>query len=149
DAQMEVVDLTDVADAALAALDRTRIEIEADDDVIVRGDQTLLRALVLNALENALKFSEGPVALRIRKGSEARIEVDDRGPGVPPEERERVFRPFYRSALARAGGASGHGIGLALIARVAWVHGGRAEFVESPRGAALRVHLPLWRSEPA
>jgi two-component system OmpR family sensor kinase len=146
DAQREVVDLSDVASEALASLsDPSRVTAQIEDDVIVRGDQTLLRALLQNALENALKFSAGSVQLRITHDGEAHIEVDDEGPGIPRAERERVFQPFYRSPSARAGGASGHGIGLSLIARVAWVHGGRAEFVDRARGAALRVHLPLWR----
>ncbi len=146
DDQREVVDLSDVVSEALALTsDATRVHTEVEDDVIVRGDQALLRALLLNAVENALKFSAGPVQLRVTRAQEAHIEVDDDGPGIDAKERERVFQPFYRSPSARAGGASGHGVGLALIARVAWVHGGRAEFVDRPRGAALRVYLPLWR----
>jgi signal transduction histidine kinase len=141
--QMEIVDLSDVANE-LGALE-PRIQVALEDDVIVRGDQALLRSLVQNALQNALKFSSGSVRLNIRKLEHALIEVEDEGPGIAPEERERVFRPFYRTPEARALGAGGHGIGLALIARVAWVHGGRAEFVERPRGACLRVYLPLWR----
>ncbi|HEX5658556.1 MAG TPA: HAMP domain-containing sensor histidine kinase [Polyangiales bacterium] len=146
DEQREVVDLSDVASEALALVSvPTRVHAQVQDDVIVRGDQALLRTLLLNALENALKFSQGPVALRIARAEEAQIEVDDDGPGIPAEERERVFQPFYRSPSVRAGATRGHGIGLSLIARVAWVHGGRAKFVDRPRGAALRVYLPLWR----
>ncbi len=107
DAQREVVDLSDVASEALASLrDPTRVTTRIDDDVIVRGDQTLLRALLQDALENALKFSSGPVQLRIAQAGEACIEVDDEGPGIPAAERERVFQPFYRSPSARAGGRS-------------------------------------------
>jgi signal transduction histidine kinase len=147
----EAVDLADVAAEALAALpaaERGRVHTSLADDVLVRGDATLLRAALLNALENALKFSTEAVELRISGVlDEAWLEVVDRGPGVPPAERRRVFEPFYRAAAARALGTRGSGIGLALISHVVGGHGGRAEFVDVQRGACLRISLPRWRSE--
>ncbi len=144
----EIIDLSDVDRAAvnaLPALARARLSAEVEDDVIVRGDASLLRALLVNGYENALKFSTGPVLVRIGKSAgQARIDIIDEGPGVAPEERDRVFEPFYRAASVRASKAGGHGMGLPLIARVAWVHNGRAQFLDSARGAHLRVELPLW-----
>src|SRR5262249_19172723 len=130
--QAELVDLSDVATAALAGLPaaaQARVAIAVADDVVVRGDAALLRALLHNGIENALKFSGDQVAVRIAEvDGAAQLDVIDRGPGVPPEERSRVFRPFYRAAAVRAQGTGGHGIGLSLIARVAWRHGGTAAF---------------------
>lgn len=149
--QTELVDLSDVTQAAfdgLATDAAARVETQVADDVVVRGDATLLRALVINALDNALKFSSGRVQLVIAQhDAQARIDVIDDGPGVPPEERARVFTPFYRSPEVRADGASGHGIGLSLIARVAWRHGGSAFFIDAEKGAHLRVSLPAWRAK--
>ena len=144
------VDLGDVLEAARAALPpaaRERLDAAADDDVLVRGDATLLGALLTNAIDNALKFSERRVEVRIgREGDEARITVRDEGPGVAAEDRERVFAPFFRSAAARRSGALGHGVGLALIAHVAKVHGGSAQ-IDSTRGKGTRleVRLPVFR----
>ncbi|MEY4509766.1 MAG: hypothetical protein RLZZ450_1888, partial [Pseudomonadota bacterium] len=76
----------------------------------------------------------------------ARIDVIDDGPGIAASERERVFVPFYRSPEARASGASGHGIGLSLIARVAWQHDGKVELVERAHGTHLSVTLPTWHA---
>jgi signal transduction histidine kinase len=70
--------------------------------------------------------------------------VEDHGPGVPSQEQQRVFEPFYRTSAARASTVRGHGIGLALIAHVAAGHGGQAAFREVTRGALLEVNLPAW-----
>ncbi len=144
----EAVDLGDVVLAAAELVPdalRSRVDVEAEDDLLVRGDAELLRALISNALDNALKFAEGRVRVRaFRLGGERAFEVSDDGPGLDRSERERVFAPFYRAAAARAGGKPGHGVGLALIAHVAAAHGGRAEFLDVPRGATLQVRLPAW-----
>ena len=76
------------------------------------------------------------------EGDDACIDVIDAGPGVTPSERERVFAPFYRSPSVRASSAQGHGLGLSLIARVAFRHRGTARFVDRAQGAQLRVLLP-------
>jgi signal transduction histidine kinase len=148
---LEAVDLGDVASAALSALLpplRARVEAQIEDDVLVRGEPTLLRALLSNALDNALKFSQEPVTLHIRKDHDsAQIDVRDRGPGVAEAERERVFAPFYRAAGARARGTQGHGLGLALIAKVAALHGGRARFAEAAPGAHLSIRIPSFQRQ--
>lgn len=139
----EAVDLGDVArDAGQAA---PRIALELEDDVLVRGDPTLLRAAIKNGIDNALKFSEGRVTLRVfERHGEAVVEIADDGPGIPLAERERVFLPFYRTPTARSSAAGGHGIGLALVAHVARGHRGRAELADVARGTCLRIVLPVW-----
>lgn len=145
----EVVELADVAEAvreALPVAQRARLAIEVKDDASVHGDGTLLRAMLGNAVENALKFSRDSVRVEVaRDGEWVTLSVHDEGPGVAEAERARVFEPFYRSAQVRAGAVQGHGLGLALIARVARIHGGEARFVPAARGATLAVRLPAWR----
>lgn len=142
------IDLADVIDAVREGLPTElteRVIASSDDDVVVRGDAELIRAMLANAVDNALKFSTDRVEVRASTHeSEAWVEVIDRGPGVSAEDRERVFAPFFRSGVARADGTPGHGIGLALIRHVASVHGGHCEFVEVARGARLRIRLPRW-----
>ncbi|MBI5514006.1 MAG: HAMP domain-containing histidine kinase, partial [Deltaproteobacteria bacterium] len=150
----DAVALSDVVREAIAALDpprRARVASELDDDAVVRGDATLLRALIDNALDNALKFAPaGAVTVRVSREPDAAVlRVVDEGPGVAPGQRERVFEPFYRTAAARAGATRGHGVGLALIAHVARAHGGDARFEDATRGASLRVTLPPWRASDA
>jgi signal transduction histidine kinase len=138
---VEIPEIIEDARRALAPTDRARVSIEAPDELTVRGDATLLRAMIGNALDNALKFSWGPVSCVARAdGSDVLIEVSDEGPGVPPADRARVFEPFVRGTRSRPG----HGIGLALIDRVARSHGGRARFGDADVGARLEVRLPAW-----
>lgn len=146
----EAVELGDVVTEVIDRLDaerRTRVQLALDEDVFVRGDAALLRALVANAVDNAIKFSNDAVRVSARVDAErVCLDVVDDGPGIPEEDRVRVFAPFFRSASARASGASGYGIGLALIAHVAEVHGGAASIEPSARGLHLRVSLPPWRA---
>lgn len=143
----EPVSLADVAETVaseLPAEQRARLHLELESEGLVRGDPSLLTSLVENATHNALKFApEGSITIRVAggEGTPVVLRVVDSGPGIPPEQRERVFDPFYR---AEPGAAAGHGLGLALIAHIARAHGGSGKFADVPRGAELVVNLPAW-----
>lgn len=143
-ARDEAVSLRDVVEDVVASLppaEHGRVSV-GEGDVTVRGDSSLLQALVSNALSNALKFgTRASVAIGL-DGRQAVLRVDDDGPGVPPSERDRVFEPFFSSAQARMQGKAGHGLGLAIIAHIARRHGGSARFDEATGGARLEVRLP-------
>ena len=146
----DAVALADVVDEALAALDpgaRARVRAAVDEGLHVRGDALLLRAMAENVVGNALKFAPtGEVTVRAEAhGDAAVLTVTDDGPGVAPGDRARVFDAFYRSAAARADGVRGHGVGLALVARIARAHGGTAAFEDAAVGARLVIRLPRWR----
>jgi signal transduction histidine kinase len=130
---------------ALLAEEASRFDVEvAGEPVRVRGDGRLLRRLVRNLLENALRYGEGgPVeASVVPLGQGARLCVADRGPGVPEEERERIFEPFYRPPGRPESAASGVGLGLALVRQIARHHGGDARCV--PRdGGGTRFEVDL------
>ena len=96
----------------------------------------LARALA-NVLRNAIRYARSKVALTVnRSGTRTEIVVDDDGPGVPAEERERLFEPFARMEGSRARDAGGVGLGLAIVKSVAEWHGGEAEISDSPLGGA-------------
>jgi two-component system osmolarity sensor histidine kinase EnvZ len=103
-----------------------------------------VRRALVNLVNNALRHGGAQVEVATRAvRSEAIVEVLDRGPGVPPEQIERLKRPFTRMDGAR-GGTGGAGLGLAIAERVARAHGGRLEL--APReggGLAARLVLPL------
>ena len=113
-------------------------------DARVHGDPALLRRLVRNLLENALRHGEPPVTAEIRaEGGQWRLIVEDRGSGVPPEDAARIFEPFYRRAGHSEGADGGVGLGLALARQIAVSHGG--DVVYTPRaggGSAFVVSLP-------
>ncbi|MBL8955693.1 MAG: HAMP domain-containing histidine kinase, partial [Myxococcaceae bacterium] len=142
----EAVSLRDVVEDVLAELpapERERVTVRGEADATVRGDPTLLHAMLLNAISNALKFGRR-VAVEVvpePSAAQAVLRVDDDGPGVPRAERERVFQPFVRSARAREEGVAGHGLGLALIRHIARLHGGTATFEDVPSGARLSMRV--------
>ncbi|MCW2714620.1 MAG: histidine kinase, partial [Frankiales bacterium] len=104
-----------------------------------------LRQVLINLLDNADKHGEGVVRVGLAIRDDAlRLEVDDQGPGVPPEERELVFARFARGRAASArGGSEGTGLGLALITQHVQAHRGTAVIEDRPGGGArLVVELP-------
>jgi len=125
----------------LAVEEAARIGAAASGDAVtVRGDERLLRRALRNLLENARRYggSEVVVGVRAAAGGEVRLEVCDRGPGVPEAERERIFEPFYRlpGHAERAGGV---GLGLSLVRQIAERHGGRASCQERAGGGSCFV----------
>jgi signal transduction histidine kinase len=108
------------------------------------GEPKLLRRMVRNLLENAVRYGAGtPIEVRLARVGDAalRLDVCDGGPGIPEPERERIFEPFYRIAGASEA-AGGVGLGLALVRQIARRHGGEAHCLANGGGACLRVTLP-------
>jgi signal transduction histidine kinase len=113
--------------------------------ILVRADAMLVERVIDNLVGNAMKYTAvpSPVDVTVRSsGSEALLEVEDRGPGIGDAERERIFQRFFRGSTAR--GTEGLGLGLSLVAEVARWHGGRVTVERAPHGGSLfRVALPL------
>ena len=127
------------AGAARVSMPGSDIRTSGPDRLPVLGDRSRLRQVMDNLLSNALRYSPpgSPVDVAVtRDGAEAVVEVRDRGPGVPPEEAERVFEPFYRSDFARSRAAGGAGLGLAIVAAIVRAHGGTTGVRAAPGGGA-------------
>lgn len=136
----EPLDLADVVDAAVvaAAARHPEVALGFDDPgaVPVTGWAEGLRLAVDNLLENAARHGGTRVVVTLaRRDGGAVLTVDDDGPGIPPEDRRRVFERFARGRT----GAPGSGLGLALVAQQAALHGGTVEIGEAPLGGARLV----------
>jgi len=110
----------------------------------VEGGGEALATLANNLVSNAIKFSPDGGTVRVtlaREGGQAVLDVVDDGPGIRPEERERVFEPFFRGAAGK--GVSGAGLGLAIAQEFALAHRGSLQVVERDQGGHFRVQLPL------
>ncbi len=125
------------------------VEIELSEEPVppVQGDAGNLERLLLNLLDNAIKYNrpDGKITVRVaRCGGEAMLEVSDTGIGIPPESIPRIFERFYRVDKGRAREEGGTGLGLAIVKHIAQAHGGQVD-VESRvgRGSTFRVRLPL------
>jgi heavy metal sensor kinase len=148
----EPVDLREVAETAVRAAqsrapDRSfTIAPASDATATVSGDRELIRRVLDNLLDNAIRYSSAgaPVELEVaRSNGVVRVDVKDEGPGIPAEVRERVFERFYRGDDARARSDKGAGLGLAIARWVARAHGGDLSLAEgNGSGAVFRLTLP-------
>jgi heavy metal sensor kinase len=130
----------------LAAARRVTIECPAHDDVALRGDEELVRRMVMNLIDNAIRYSpEGgqvTVALEAR-GSEVAIRIADTGAGIAPEAVPHVFERFYRGDKARSRQDGGFGLGLAIVKWIAESHQGAVDLASTPgAGSTFTVTLP-------
>ncbi|HZS37825.1 MAG TPA: HAMP domain-containing sensor histidine kinase [Polyangia bacterium] len=120
----------------------TKIDAELPQTLL---DENAMTLLLLNLLENAVKYGKGEIAVYLtRAGDRLRLVVGDQGPGIPKDEQKRIFDRFYRTREARATNARGSGIGLSLVKHIAEAHGGTVTVESAPgEGAAFIVDLPL------
>ena len=113
-----------------------------NEKVSVRGDEALLRLAVENLIDNSLKYSVGPVVVRVEQSVDGvRLSIDDHGPGIPIEDVERMKEPFVRGTPA-TNGMRGAGLGLALVHHVAILHGGALD-IDNRSGGGLCAMIRL------
>lgn len=120
------------------------LHAELGPEATVFADARLLSRILENLLSNALRYARRRVEVHADHSSEGWvIDVDDDGPGIPVADRERVFLPFERLSADRGRESGGVGLGLAIVARAARLHGGSVVVQDSPMGGArLRLVLP-------
>ena len=147
-APFAAVDLSELARLAvadvvpLAESKHTDLALEAVDGIHVRGDASALRTLVRNLVDNAVRYTPANGHVRaslVRDGTRPVLTVDDSGPGIPRDERGRVFDRFYRGAGREEGGS---GLGLAIVRGIAEQHRASIDLSDSPLGG-LRVRIVL------
>jgi signal transduction histidine kinase len=134
-----------VDDAAMVGADAS---IAADWSPVVDGDPVALQRLFANLVDNAVKYGGCALITLHQVGSEVRVDVADRGPGLPDSELERVFEAFYRADRARNLDDGGIGLGLAVARSVAREHGGDVYLTCTGEGLTAHVQLPLRRNNP-
>jgi len=151
----DVVAQTVRAFRTVAAERQVALVAECEEEVMVRGDEDLLQRMTGNLIENAIKYTLAGTEVLIRcsgTGDEARIEVHDRGAGVPRDLKERVFERFFRVDPARStttsADGSGAGLGLPIARWIAEVHGGTLWLEKSDAsGSAFVATLPRASSD--
>ncbi|MFM0327598.1 sensor histidine kinase [Caballeronia glebae] len=146
-AAVEDVDLTALARSVVserarsAALDNIDLGLVGDDAVTTRGDADTLRIMLNNLVENAIRYAgvEARVDVRVSKdGGQPVLEVSDNGPGIPDADRERVWERFFRG---NGHSASGSGLGLSIVKRIAEQHGAQIYLKDGLDNAGLTVRI--------
>jgi len=130
---------------ALAAERGVSLAHEAADTVYARGDRDRLVQLLLILVDNAVDHSPKGTTVTVRvhrSGAQAVLEVEDQGPGIPTEARERIFEPFTRLHGTTRHGSGGTGLGLAIARRIVDAMSGTIA-VDSPEGAGARFVVTL------
>ena len=132
--------------APLAAARGAKLSATVPDDLVVLADPGAVRQMLLNLLDNAVKY--GPAGQEVRIGAlhdngVAKLWVDDGGPGIPRAERERVWERFWRLERDRESAVAGSGIGLAVVRELASLHHGRAWIDNPAAGVGTRVVIEL------
>jgi two-component system OmpR family sensor kinase len=142
-----------VADCAHSARTLAReknieLSVDAASECLVRGDRELLRRMILNLLDNAIKYSAegGRVSVAcLTTTTTCQVHVTDTGPGIPPELRDRIFERFFRAdpARSRSGREGGAGLGLSIALWIAQAHHGQLKLASSDaKGSHFAVFLP-------
>ncbi len=135
------VDLNDVGHQAVANLapwalaqGRTIAFVAADRPVVVSGNAYAIDDAIRNLIENAVAHAPPHTEVTVSVRADGSIDVSDRGPGVAPEDHERIFERFWRSKAAPSHGA---GLGLAIVAEIMKAHGGDVRVDAGPQGGAV------------
>jgi len=148
---MERIDLGEISVDVMKLIEREaeRKGIELNMDVnpesIIVGDPFLIEQMLLNLLDNAVKYTErGEVTLRIdRERGRVKIQVSDTGVGIPSEHLPRIFERFYRVDKARSRELGGTGLGLSIVKHIVRLHGGEIRVTSCPgSGTTFTVYLP-------
>ena len=128
------------------------ISSEAACPINVEGDRARLKQVVVNLLDNAIKYTPGGGAVRLqvtRQNGHAVLDVSDNGIGIPPDALPHVFERFFRVDKARSRDQGGAGLGLSIVKSICTAHGADVQIESSPgHGSRFRVLLPLAQNNP-
>ena len=132
------------------ALSNKKIKLQlAIAAITVHADEGKLKLVLENLLSNALKFTPSGGTIQITAGMDGHdlvIDLSDNGPGVHPDDGDRIFEAFYQGRRPQGGPVGGTGIGLSVVAECVSAHGGSVELLRNGEpGAHFRVRLPLRR----
>jgi len=137
--------------SSVAHAKRVTLNAEIDNPIEIHADREKLKSVILNLLENAVKYSnpDSTVCASVRvpgdSTSTVLLAVRDQGPGIPAHELTHIFRRFYRADTARSEN-EGSGLGLAIVERLVMLHNGRVGVTSEPgKGTTFTVEMPLTR----
>ena len=120
---------------------KKNIKIKSPKNLIFSGRKNLIRRCIANIINNSQKYSENILITCKKMKKIIKIDIDDDGPGIADEHKEKVFRPFYRVDKSRSLKDSNVGLGLSIVEDIVNSHGGTVKLLNNPKGKGLRVSL--------
>ncbi len=147
--ELPLAELTRRLIDSLPAEQRRRITLESEESLRLRGIKLDIESILQNLLDNALKYTDGPVLVgwHSEEDGAIRLEVRDRGPGIDPQELEAIRQHYYRGKDTTARQIPGSGLGLTIVEQSARLHGGHLAIESDPAtGSRFSVTFPAWRN---
>jgi len=120
---------------------KKNIKIKSPKNLIFSGRKNLIRRCIANIINNSQKYGENILITCKKIKKNIQINIDDDGPGIADEHKEKVFRPFYRIDKSRSLKDSNVGLGLSIVEDIVNSHGGTVKLLNNPKGKGLRVSL--------
>ena len=120
---------------------KKNIKMKSPKNLIFSGRKNLIRRCIANIINNSQKYSENILITCKKMKKIIKIDIDDDGPGIADEHKEKVFRPFYRVDKSRSLKDSNVGLGLSIVEDIVNSHGGNVKLLNNPKGKGLRVSL--------
>ena len=140
----ETFDLSELLETTIVKYEKKEITTDISKEVFLDGRKNLMQRCFSNLIDNAIKYSAN-VYISLRKlNNNILITIDDDGPGIPENERENVFKPFYKIDKSRGDSKSSVGLGLSIASDTVKSHGGNIKLETSPtNGLRIKVILPF------
>ena len=140
----ETFDLSELLETTIMKYEKKKITTDISKEVFLDGRKNLMQRCFSNLIDNAIKYSAN-VYISLRKlNNNILITIDDDGPGIPENERENVFKPFYKIDKSRGDSKSSVGLGLSIASDTVKSHGGNIKLETSPtNGLRIKVILPF------
>ncbi len=138
---LEKFDIIELIQNLIGKSFKKNIKIKSPKNLIFSGRKNLVRRCITNIINNSQKYSEN-ISITCKKIKKTiQINIDDDGPGIADEHKERVFRPFYRVDKSRSLKDNSVGLGLSIVEDIVNSHGGTVKLLNNPKGKGLRVSL--------
>ena len=140
----ELFCLSDLLESIIKKYDNKNISKEINSEIYFNGRKNLIKRCVNNLIDNSIKYGDKVKVKLIKKNTNIFIKVEDNGPGIPKNEYENVFRPFYKIDKGRADSKSSVGLGLSIASDIIRSHGGNIKLEKSSlNGLGVKIFLPV------
>tara|TARA_B100001093_G_scaffold302966_1_gene288932 strand:- start:933 stop:2246 length:1314 start_codon:yes stop_codon:yes gene_type:complete len=140
----ETFDLTKLLKDVIHKYENKKIKFISDEKIYMNGRKNLLIRCINNLIDNSIKYADETIISLTKSNSTIILTIDDNGPGIPKEEYDNVFKPFYRIDKSRSGSKSSVGLGLSITSDIIKSHGGNITLDKSPiNGLRVKVILPF------